>query len=320
MLVENFQENGGICVDVGNGESAGPPILDVHIPSNLEIDPNAWFSNEFTFSPYWIPATADAGSSTSDMSSSVISTKSITEVSDRVTVESCWDESSNAIDMSVHYFDIEPTDAGTLPWIALGFRSSDVCAMTPPNEGTTPLIIITHRSGDSNPEVYSGELTPEAKGMSQESFVAIYQSLVPLDESTGYSSVSLNAPMVDLSAAVESSISDGDTVTLNFKQVVGEKPDTMYFTYAVGASSQLGVHTTRACFELTDFTSCSQSSNDSAAMSGGVTAGIDDLTSESSQKVSTRSEEEKSSGGQTIIISYIFPLASLFVTMAFIVF
>lgn len=293
-MIENFLESGGVCEDVGTGEGAGPPILDVHIPSNLEIDPNAWFSNVFTFSPFYTPATSDDVESVS-MGSSNTPNKAVTEVNDRVTVESCWDENTNSVDMTVHYFDVELTSAGTLPWIALGFRSSEVCAMTPPSGGNTPMILITHLSAESAPDANSAELFPGAKGMSDEAFGAIYQSLTPLDESVGYSSVSLSAPMVSL-AASERSISSDDTVSLSFKQDADIKPDIMYFTYAIGAESQLGVHITRACFELVDFPSCSESSSTSSTSDGGVSVGIEDLLTDNTQKVSA----EPSSGAHAM--------------------
>lgn len=315
LLIENFEESGGVCQDVGNGEGAGPPILDVHIPSNLEVDPNAWFSNEFTFSPFYTKATTLEPDSTS-MSSSAPSSMKVTEVSDRLTVESCWDESTNSVDLTVHFSDVEPTSSGTLPWIALGFRSSEICAMTPPEGGDTPMILITHSSAESAPIAHSGDLVPGAKGMSQEAFGQMYQSLVPLDETVGYSSVSLSTPMVNL-AASERSMADEDTVSLSFKQDVGTKPDTMYFTYAIGAESQLGVHTTRACFELVEFPSCSAPSSESSAANGGISVGIEDLMSESSQKVTTESEELQSGAN---IMSVIAPLLLATSTMALIVF
>ena len=309
MLVENYQKNGGVCEDVGSGEGAGPPILEVHIPSNLEIDPNAWFSNEFTFSPF-APATSDAASS--DMTSSASSIKAILEVSDRVTVESCWDESTSSVDMAVHYFDVAPTSAGTLPWIALGFRPSDVCAMTPVGGGNTPMVLISHSSADSAPIAHLGELVPEAKGMSPESFGSIYSSLTPLAESDGFSSVSVSAPMIDF-AVGESTIGDQDTVSLSFKQTSEKKPYALYFTYAIGAQSSLGVHLTRGCFELTEFSPCTKSSSSSTASSGSVSTGIQDLMPESSQKVSTRNDERQN-GGQKIVFT--IPLVGVILSVA----
>eukprot|EP00804_Cyclotella_cryptica_P010554 CCRYP_018794-RA/>CCRYP_018794-RA protein AED:0.03 eAED:0.03 QI:0/0.66/0.5/1/0.66/0.75/4/234/788 len=302
-LVENYLENGGTCVDVGGGE-IGPPISEVHIPSNLEID-ESFLSNEFTFSPFWQNQSSydnDAVLSDSNESSDP-SSKAVTEVSDRVIVESCFDDSTNSIDMSVYYLDIETTDAGTLPWMALGFRSSDKCAMTPPDGGSTPIILITHSSTEADPVAHSGDLVPEAKAMSEDSYTAIYQSLVPLADSLDYSDVSVSAPMLGSAssfAAGTSSIADEDTVTLSFKQVAENKPDVIYFTYAIGAQSQLSVHTTRECFEIRDFPSC-PTSRKSAADS--VSVSIGDLIADSSEASTARIEDISTSGSHVLEIS-----------------
>ena len=288
-----------------------PPILDVHIPSNLEVDPNSWFHNEFTFSPYWVPTSNDTVSS--DMASSSQSSKAITEVSDRITVESCWDESTNSIDMSVHYFDIEPTSAGTLPWMALGLRSYARCAMTPPDGGNLPMILITQSSADSAPVASFGELVPEAKGMSPDAFGAIYQSLIPLEESDVFYSSSVSAPMVDF-ASGQSSIADDNTVSLMFKlkQDSENKPDVMYFTYAIGTDSSLGFHVTRACFELSEFPSCS------AAAKDGVTTSIGDIMSQNSQTAQTVPESNESGGH--VMSAILYPLSFAVVSVALVLF
>jgi hypothetical protein len=298
-LPERYQELGGTCVETGSGEGAGPPILEVHIPSALEID-EGFMPLQFTFSPVWQDETSGSDAVSAEMKPSSESMKAVTVVSDRVTVESCFEESTNSIDMAVHFSDLEATEAGTLPWIALGFRSSDVCAMTPTDGGNTPMILITHTSTDSAPAAHSGELLPGAKAMSQESFDAIYESLVPLEDNVDYSSVSVNAPMLSSSASIasgRSSIADEDTVTLSFKQAVDSKPRTMYLTYAIGSESQLGVHTTRACFELTEFPSCPASDGSGTATAiDGVSVGLEDLITESSKQVTTKSEEAATSG------------------------
>jgi len=316
MLVENYLELGGTCVNVGGG-AVGPPISEVHIPSNLEID-EGFISNEFTFSPFWqVQSSQDNESALSEsMESSNQSSKAVTEVSDRVIVESCFDDSTNSIDMSVHYLGIETTDIGTLPWMALGFRSSNMCAMTPPDGGSTPIILITHTSTEADPVAHSGDLVPEAKAMSEESYVAIYQSLVPLDESVNYTNVSIGAPMLSSSsssfAAGTSSIADEDTVTLSFKQVVDSKPDVMYFTYAIGAQSQLSVHTTRACFELTDFPSCPTSLTSAV---DSVSVSIGDLIAESSEMATAKSDDMSTSGSH---IAVVYAMLTLSFTMALI--
>lgn len=314
MLVENYLELGGTCVNVGGGE-IGPPISEVHIPSNLEID-EGFISNEFTFSPFWHDQSSQENESVSSESteSTNESSKAVTKVSDRVIVESCFDDTTNSIDMSVHYLGIETTDIGTLPWMALGFRSSNTCAMTPPDGGSTPIILITHSSTEADPVAHSGDLVPGAKAMSEESYAAIYQSLVPLDESVNYTSVSVGAPMLRSSSssfdAGTSSIADEDTVTLSFKRSVESKPDVVYFTYAIGAQSQLSVHTTRACFELRNFPSCSTPLNSAV---DGVSVSISDLIAESSETATAKSDDISTSGSYILVVSAVLSLSFIMV-------
>ena len=299
-LIERYQEIGGECVAAGGGD-VGPPILDVHIPSNLEVDPNSWYSNEYTFSPIWeVPAKEDES-----MASMTSSAKAVTEVSDRVTVESCYDESTKTIDMSIHYADIEPTSEGTLPWMALGYRPADVCAMTPPSGGNTPIVLVTHASSDVAPQAHAGSLVPEAKSLSSDAFATMYQTLVPLEDTIEYTDVSVEAPMVDSSSTTavgRASTSAEDTVVLNFKQVVDSKPEVMYLMYAIGSQSQLGFHTTRACFEVTDFPSCPSSQDN------GVVIDI------SEDEESTNGATQASSGSQataSITIALTLAMAAL---------
>jgi len=306
LLVENYLELGGTCESVGGG-AIGPPISEVHIPSNLEVD-ESFISNEFTFSPFWQDQSSQENESV--LSDGTESSNAVTEVSDRVVVESCFDDSTNSIDMSVHFLGIETTDIGTLPWMALGFRSSDMCAMTPPDGGSTPIILITHSSTEADPVAHSGDLVPEAKAMSEESYAAIYQSLVPLDESVNYTNVSVGAPMLGSSsssfAARTSSIADEDTVTLSFKRAVESKPDVMYFTYAIGAQSQLSIHTTRSCFELRDFPPCSTFL---ASAVDSVSVSISDLIAESSETATAKSDDMLTSGSHMPVVSAMLTLS-----------
>ena len=52
MLIENYQAIGGLCADIRGG--GFPPTAqdeESYIPSDLEVDPLSWVSNEITFSP-----------------------------------------------------------------------------------------------------------------------------------------------------------------------------------------------------------------------------------------------------------------------------
>jgi len=287
-LIENYQAIGGECVDIramGEGDgNVGPPVLDEEekIRSNLEVDPLSWASNEITFSPIWeVPvketvATLDFDESTMAASASSNS-KSVLQVSDRITVESCYDESTSSMDMSIHFHDIEPTFDGKLPWMAIGYRPTELCAMTPPDGGVTPIVLVTHSEEDgSMPEAHKTMLLPEAKAYSQDAFSSIMTSRKPLGDVEDYMDVVVEAPMVVSNTAIQvarssSTSSSEDTVSLHFKQVVegNTKPEVLNLMYAIGMTSQLGSHTTRGCFQLQDITPCSDGGGDAGGSQEG---------------------------------------------------
>ena len=264
MLVENFMESGGECPENtnGNGEEEevahGPPIQEVHIPSNLEVEEASWFSNEYTFSPIWEvpkrPVVTDMGA-VSSVAAAL--SKPATEVSDRVTVQSCYDEATKSIDMSFHFHEIDPTSNGRLPWMAIGYRQTETCAMTPPSGGITPIILISHLEGEEAPTAHSTSLLPTAKSLSSDAFASMYMLARDLSETDDHSDVSVIAPQVTSLSKARSSLTTDDTVTLNFKRTVGEKPEQLNLMYAIGMSSDLGIHTTRKCFVIDTFPSCS---------------------------------------------------------------
>ena len=263
-LIENYQAIGGECIDLRaeGGSDVGPPVLEEgeEIPSNLVVDPLSWVSNEITFSPIWVPTVTlmdkkEPASMESVGSDSAVVVdlgvgKEITEASDRVTVESCYDEETKMMDMSIHYHEIEPGMDGLLPWMALGYRSSELCAMTPPDGGVTPIITITQESKDVAPQAHKTQLFPEAKSFSQMAFDSMNSLMVSLSDVDGYMDVSIDAPMASTAAiARSSSLEEDDTVSLHFKQAV-ETPEQMNLMFAIGMGSQLGIHTTRGCFEI----------------------------------------------------------------------
>ena len=78
--------------------------------------------------------------------------------------------------------------------------------------------------------------------------------------------VCIDAPMVSNTAVeIARSIGTDDTVSLHFKQAVGENPETMNLMYAIGMSSSLGIHTTRGCFQV-EPTPCGKGESEAATM------------------------------------------------------
>jgi hypothetical protein len=265
-IIENYEAMGGACVDRGanasdgDGAQFGPPVLeeDEKIPSNLEVDPMSWFSNEYTFSPVWDASSSTASAVDQPPSSSAATPPSSSsggapiEVSERLTVESCTD-GLGSISVTVHFHDVEPADDGLLPWMAIGYRTGERCAMTPPEGGSTPIVLLTQTDAGSAPVAHKTLLLPEAKGASDAAFSSMMASMKNLEDEGDYSDVQVMT--MSSTTAVEVSRSSGEegTVSLYFKHTPVDAAiagGTMYYTYAIGSTSQMGPHVTRGCFEV----------------------------------------------------------------------
>ena len=277
-LVQNLEASGGSCPLLSSGmgpdgteseASFGPPTLEVHVPSNLEVDPNSWVSSVFTFSPVWQPPMKVVDNMGDDSA-----TMAVTEAGKNVRVESCYDPSAGAVNLSFEFKDIEgvQTDAGAkIPWMSIGYRDSEVCAMTPPGGGDTPIVMITQSPDETFPMVHTGSMGPAVKRFDQAAIGSIYDSFVPLAETVGYSEVSLLAPMLDSGDAApaialsrSTAGNDSKSVYLSFQQSVDERPEAMYLMYAIGVSPQIGMHKTRGCFEIVEFPTCPSTGSDAA--------------------------------------------------------
>lgn len=310
-LIENYQAIGGECIDLRaeGGSDVGPPVLEEgeEIPSNLVVDPLSWVSNEITFSPIWVPTVTlmekkEPASMESVGSDSVVDDlhvgKEITEASDRVTVESCYDEETKMMDMSFHYHEIEPGMDGLLPWMALGYRSSELCAMTPPDGGVTPIITITQENKDVAPQAHKTQLFPEAKAFSQMSFDSMNSLMVSLSDVDGYMDVSIDAPMASTTAIqIARSFEADDTVSLHFKQAV-ETPEQMNLMFAIGMQSQLGIHTTRGCFEIQP-TPCKR--EQVVQDTGSIEFDMGSMEQEKEDEVDVSADKSMSSASVTIV-------------------
>jgi len=280
-LVQNLEASGGSCPlltsGMGDGEggeaSFGPPNNEVHVPSNLEVDSNSWFTNVYTFSPVWQPP-MKAQEGTSDASSGV----AVTEAG-RVTVESCYDQTSKSVKLSVEFQDIEaiPTEIGMqLPWMSIGYREDEICSMTPVSGGNTELIMISQSVEEVFPKAYTGSMGPSTKRFDQDAISSIYESFQPLDEAIGYNDVSLVAPMLGGSEGtmLSRSATPNGSVVLSFSQQFDQKPDALHLMYAIGMTATLGIHTSRSCFEIVEFPTCSSSSSSDADLSYSVAESI----------------------------------------------
>ena len=281
LLDQALEATGGSCPQIESEGVAGPPVgLTEPVPSNLEIDPNAWFSNVYTFSPIWEPPVEEEEDN--DMSSAM-GGAAVTEAGS-VVVESCWDPNTSAVDLTVTFTD--SGDGSELPWMALGYRKDEECLMTPRGGGDSEIILLSNDPQNNNIlGAFYGALSPAAKSFDADAVGAIYASLVALDQATGFSNVQVSVLSEEEDTAISSAslkMPEG-SVQLHFQQSMEDAPDVMYLMYAIGSSPQLGYHGSRLCFEVVDFPNCTTSSSskesdevsteESSATTSGTTGG-----------------------------------------------
>ncbi len=304
-LVKNLEANGGSCPLVTSGlgvdgeeseASFGPPVSEVHVPSNLEVDDNSWFTSVYTYSPVWQPPMK------SEMASGASAMGVAVTQAERVTVESCYDPTTKMVKLSVEYQDIDaiPTESGMqLPWLALGYREDEVCSMTPVSGGDSKIILVSQAPKVNFPKPYIGKMGPNTKRFDQSAFGAIYDSLWALDDAIGYKDVSLAAPMLGGvgGAMLSRSATPNGSVVLSFSQEFDEKPEVMHLMYAIGMSPSLGVHTSRSCFEIVEFPTCIPSESDS-----------DSVPATSMQEASIESESSASTAAVSVVFEGIAAL------------
>jgi len=281
----------------GDGDvQIGPPTTEVNIPSNLEVDPNSWFTNVYTFSPIWeVPMKQVDDTSATSGSDGV----AVTEEG-RVRVESCYDPSTKSVELSVEFMNIEPisTSSGSqLPWMSLGYRINEVCSMNPPDGSDSKIVMISKSPNENLPKAYAGSLSPAAKNLDMTAFTSIYESFWPLEQTTGYSDVSLSTPMLssssgDASPMIQRSADNNNSVTLKFKQQFDEKPEVMHLMYAIGMSAQLGIHTSRSCFDVVEFPTCSTTT---------TTTSADDMPSSSTTVLIVEDSKESESSSSALL-------------------
>ena len=115
------------------------------------------------------------------------------------------------------------------------------------------------------------------------------ETMTPLADEEGYSDVlvtTASSPAVpDVEVSRSSLAEEEGTVTLHFKQVlIDSTVDKMYYTFAIGTTSELGYHVTRGCFEVIA-TPCGQEMSGGDSGENAVVQGTDVLSSSSSDIV-----------------------------------
>lgn len=268
-LLDNYQASGGFCtfedeeISVNFDEFGAASASESR---SFVVDPRSWISSEVTFSPVWTPPEKETASldESPPMASAPPNTsgKALLEVSDSLTVESCYDQSTKMIDMSFHFRNVERAQDGLLPWLAVGYRQSEVCAMTPPEGGFTPIVVLTQEHDDDVPQAHATKLFPETQDLNTNAIDSMHALMTPLGDTEGYSDVVVEAATVmspGIEAARSSAMLEKDSaISLHFKQAVYDKPEVMNLMYAIGTTSALSsFHECRGCFQV-KITSCSE--------------------------------------------------------------
>jgi len=258
LLDQALVASGGSCPKMESEGDVGPPTGGPEIPSNLEIEPQAWFSNVYTFSPIWDPPSQSDADQSMGEDDNTNGNEAITEAGDAV-VGSCYDSSAKAVQMTLNFENVSPTDSGEIPWIALGYRPDEECAMNK-NGADTDIILIASDPFSDIATASKGVLSPAARTLDPTAVTSIYTTLTPLENTEGYSDVSLTvtsgSEATVQTRAADLAADDASSVVLKFKQSMDEVPEVMYLMYAMGSTPELGYHATRMCFEVTQFPEC----------------------------------------------------------------
>ena len=292
LLDEALVAMGGECTQrTFDAEDVdGPPTDErVHVPSNLEVDENAWFTNVYTFSPVWEPPMKTVDDD--DDAKMTASGKAITEQG-KLIVSTCYDDTEKVVDVSVEFLDVvsEDTPDMELPWMALAYRKSEECRMTPSDGSDAELILLTvdEASVGSETKAFFSSLPAAARGFNTKAIGSISDNRIPLEDKEGFSNVELVLPFSSLTSSSTSTSAsrtrstDDDmrtatnSVMVHFKQSMEEAPEAMYLNYAIGASPEIGFHSSRECVDITKFPLCSTTDNemDSASANANASAAV----------------------------------------------
>lgn len=280
LLDERYMARGGECpqrVSQDNNITVdGPPVGQMeHIPSNLEVDPNSWVSIVHTFSPIWQPPNTTTSTFPYPMPNDDTANnryRAKTQPDPELTVESCRNPTTSRVELTLTFHDRYET---VIPYLALGFRATEECLMTPRGGDDGEMILLTspHVHDDipsmtttssskmtmatNAPEggevmVYHGPLPQSAKRFQPEDDLlsSMYGNLTPLYETMGFSDVMMVRDV------------EGGMVRLRFERELEGVPEKMHLTYARGGAPVLGYHRTRVCFEVVEFPECPQQGED----------------------------------------------------------
>lgn len=261
LLDEAFIASGGSCPQrVRNRTSDGPPTGQVaHVPSNLEVDPAAWRDIVHTGSPIWRPPPVAEAAASGASTGAAATIAEVAIARGAAGALACL-ASVNASGATVRLrLRVELEDAA---WIAVGFRRTEECLMTPRGGGDGEVVYAWPEQGGAEYSMRFGQLPPTLKSFSGDSGGRFLANL----DTFGAGSAQ------DLSeASVEHT---GGEVLLSFARRYPSVPEgPLQLSLAVGLSGALGYHRLRECFALEALSPCPATSAACAACSAAACGG-----------------------------------------------
>ena len=223
FIDQQFEQAGGKCVKRESDGPDGPPTGQTeHIPSNLEKEDVSWRSIVHTESPVWVPEETETEEKVG-----------VLDLDDGIKATPCIRDGSK--------LELEMIFAAQSPvWAAVGFRDSEECLMTP-RGGRDGEVVMAQVQDDGTYSVSYGPLPPDLKQFSADNseFLAGLRDVATVEAFSGGA------------AAFE----DGK-LTVSFARDYFPLPQEFHLSFAHGDSPELGYHSSRGCFKLTNLPSC----------------------------------------------------------------
>jgi len=224
LLDQQYEADGGTCVNIGSGGSGPPTGQFEHVPSNLEVEDVGWRSIVYTASPVWEgpPASSETGRGES---------RAEVTVAPGVSVAYCARDGAVRISTSF--------EVGEPVWAAVTERETEECLMTPRGGGPGH-VVFAQPQPDGSVTLGEGELQPALKNFAN-----------------------AEATHAEFLAGLSGEVEGGSVeyvdgvMSLTFSLIDAAEP--LHLSFAYGEGAELGYHATRECFELTDIPDCDAS-------------------------------------------------------------
>lgn len=166
----------------------------------------------------------------------------VVEAGSGAKVSACWDDAMSAVAVETTW---PVSSAGGLPWVAVAFRPTAECRMTPSGGGNTDTFLAVP-SADGAVRAMAGPMEPAVQTMIGSSV----QQYVTALQLSALSVASYNATSATLSLRIHRSFPAGPS----------SFPKPFYMMHAVGRSADFGLsHRSADCFELVGVASCTGS-------------------------------------------------------------